>query len=359
MSLFESTSKPKFTIRRFVRWFVSFVLLACAAFAFFAPTPYLVENPGPVYNLFSTNSGKPWIAISGKETFPTAGSLNLLTVTLSGTSARGASWFEIGLAKLDSSKKILNITDVYPPGWDDAQLNQESDVMMLDSQANAKAAALNLLHIHYDSYLTVTMVDLKGAAGKVLKAGDRVLKVGGNQVKDLNAIKQIIGENKGKAPIAIEVLRAGKHLIKSVTPRFVDGQWRIGVYISPVPQFPFSINIDLGNVGGPSGGQMMALAIYDLLTPGALTGGKDIAGTGTVDEQGNIGPIGGIVQKMYAARGRGIHWFLAPSANCSEVVGNIPDGISVVKVSNLRDSLSAVRAIAKGEGTLKLPRCTK
>jgi len=95
------------------------------------------------------------------------------------------------------------------------------------------------------------------------------------------------------------------------------------------------------------------------LTPGALTGGKKIAGTGTVAPDGTIGPIGGIRQKLYGALRAGAKWFLAPSANCDEVVGHVPDGIRVVKVSNLQDSLKAIKAIASSSGTASLPSCTK
>jgi PDZ domain-containing protein len=133
----------------------------------------------------------------------------------------------------------------------------------------------------------------------------------------------------------------------------------MGVYISAVPEFPFKIDIQVGNVGGPSGGQMLALAIYDQLTPGSLTGGQNIAGTGTVDSMGNIGPIGGIVQKMYGTSRAGIKWFLAPSANCDEVADHIPKGISVIKVSTIQDSLDALKVISSGGDATKLPTCTK
>ena len=87
---------------------------------------------------------------------------------------------------------------------------------------------------------------------------------------------------------------------------------------------------------GPSAGLMFSLAIYDALTPGELTGGKNIAGTGTMDDDGTVGPIGGIRQKLIGARRAGADYFLAPADNCDEVVGNVPDGLQVVKVGDLR-----------------------
>jgi PDZ domain-containing protein len=104
---------------------------------------------------------------------------------------------------------------------------------------------------------------------------------------------------------------------------------------------------------------MLALAIYDKLTPGKLTGGKRIAGTGTISPEGKIGPIGGVKQKMYGAKRAGHNWFLVPNENCGEVIGNIPDGLNVISVTTIQDSLTAVEAIASNADTSQLQRCTK
>ena len=91
-------------------------------------------------------------------------------------------------------------------------------------------------------------------------------------------------------------------------------------------KFPFDVKISLDKVGGPSAGMMFALGIVDTVTPGDLTGGKHVAGTGTITPDGAVGPIGGIGQKMVGARSGGATMFLAPAANCDDVVGHIPDG---------------------------------
>jgi PDZ domain-containing protein len=101
------------------------------------------------------------------------------------------------------------------------------------------------------------------------------------------------------------------------------------------------------------------LAIYDKLTPGELTGGKRIAGTGTITPDGQIGPVGGVKQKMYGAQRAGVKWFLAPSENCDQVIGNIPDGLTVIKVSTIQDSLKAVEAISSNKGIDQLQSCTQ
>ena len=120
--------------------------------------------------------------------------------------------------------------------------------------------------------------------------------------------------------------------------------------------FPATVTINAGDVGGPSAGLMFALGIYDKLTPGPLTNGRDIAGTGTIDEEGRVGPIGGIRQKMAGARSGGSEYFLAPVDNCPEIVGNVPSGLEVFAVSSFKDATNAVEGIASGR-TSSPPRC--
>ena len=344
---------------RLFSWLTTAAIVGGGLFLVVAPTPYLVEQPGPVYNLLSEINGEPMISISEQKTYPVSGDLDMLTVTMRGNSTKGASWLEVGLAQLDTALTVVKITDIYPEGWDDKRLNDEADMMMLDSQANAKAAALNLLDIPYTAVIKVTMVEKKGPAGGILKAADTLVSIQGEKATGLTQVQKLVAETKGERPVELEVIRDGKTLSLSVLPKLIENKWRMGIYVQTVPTFPFPIDVKVGNVGGPSAGQILALAIYDKLTPGELTGGKRIAGTGTITPDGQIGPIGGVKQKMYGAQRAGVEWFLAPSENCEQVIGNIPDGLTVIKVSTIQDSLKAVEAIASNKGIDQLPSCTK
>jgi PDZ domain-containing protein len=357
--MISNDEKPrrKFPVAKLISWATTGLLVGGSLFVVFAPTPYLVEQPGPVYNLLGDINGDPMISISGQQTYPVSGELDMLTVTLRGNSSRGASWLDVGLAQIDSSMTVVNITDIYPEGWDDARLDEESDMMMLDSQANAKAAALKLLDIPFTSELKITRVEKSGPAGNILKAGDTVLTVQGQVATGLPQVQRMVAETQGQRTVDLEVTRDGKKLSLSVLPKQIDGKWRMGIYVQTVPTFPFPIDVQVGNVGGPSAGQILALAIYDKLTPGELTAGKRIAGTGTISQDGEIGPVGGVKQKMYGAKKAGVSWFLVPSENCDQVIGNIPDGLTVVKVSTIQDSLKAVKAIALDSGTDRLLSC--
>src|SRR5690606_27735006 len=118
----------------------------------------------------------------------------------------------------------------------------------------------------------------------------------------------------------------------------------------------FSIDIKLADVGGPSAGLMFALGIYDKLTPGSLTGGRFVAGTGTIDDNGKVGPIGGIQMKTVGARDKGAEFFLTPADNCATAVKDVPDGLTLVEVKTLEDALGALEDIRAGD-TADLPTC--
>ena len=94
-----------------------------------------------------------------------------------------------------------------------------------------------------------------------------------------------------------------------------DGKARVGIGVEYGYEFPFKVDFEIGDIGGPSAGLMFALGIVDKLTPGEMTAGKFIAGTGTIDGSGTVGPIGGIQQKIIGAKDAGAIMFLTPKDN--------------------------------------------
>jgi Lon-like protease len=134
-----------------------------------------------------------------------------------------------------------------------------------------------------------------------------------------------------------------------VTPEEVDGDLRIGITPGVGFDFPFEVSVDIAdNIGGPSAGLMMSLAIYDTLTPGSLTGGADIAGTGTITPAGKVGPIGGIQQKIAAARDAGAELFLVPADNCADALAAPQPGLTLARVSDLDQALTALEDFRAG-----------
>jgi PDZ domain-containing protein len=138
-----------------------------------------------------------------------------------------------------------------------------------------------------------------------------------------------------------------------------DGTALIGVVGQTKYTYPFEVTINLNDVGGPSAGLMFALGIVDKVTPGEMTGGKNFAGTGTIDAAGNVGPIGGIRQKLYSALAAEAPYFLAPLDNCDEIVGNVPQGLQVFAVATMTEAVTAVSTVASGNEAAisELPTC--
>jgi PDZ domain-containing protein len=131
-------------------------------------------------------------------------------------------------------------------------------------------------------------------------------------------LRAIIAKSGAGIPLSITVERAGETKTVRVTPELSTDAKPvpiIGIFPAISYTYPFEVKIQLQDVGGPSAGQMFALGIIDKLTPGSITGGAKVAGTGTIDAAGNVGAIGGIRQKLYGARDAGATWFLAPYSN--------------------------------------------
>ena len=161
-----------------------------------------------------------------------------------------------------------------------------------------------------------------------LKAGDFLVSCGGANASAAAAIRAAVQRVTVGDAVDVVVTRDGaKVTAKPSTRQASDGRTILGIVLTPTYKLPFPVKIDAGNVGGPSAGLMFSLVIYDKLTEGAMTGGAKIAGTGTIDDSGKVGPIGGIRQKVVGAQHAGATFFLAPEANCAELAGKVPEGI--------------------------------
>lgn len=327
------------------------------------PSPYVVEKPGPVYDTLGTTrvdgEAVPLIEIPVEKTYPTTGSLDMLTVTVSGNREQPLNWLDAAMAWLNPSQAVLPIESVYPEGVTVEQSNQQGAEEMANSQKDAIAAALHDLGYEFPSSLTVEQVVDDSPAAGVIKAGDVVTAINGQPFADVTALKDAIAVNGADKPATLSIERDGTATDVEVTPVIPDGGTApvIGVVLSSDYDFPFDVSIQLDNVGGPSAGQMFALGIIDKLTPGSLNGGTDVAGTGTITGDGVIGPIGGIRQKLYGARDAGAEYFLAPDSNCDEVTGHIPSGLTVFSVKTLDDSLAVMSALEAGDDLSSLPTC--
>ena len=124
----------------------------------------------------------------------------------------------------------------------------------------------------------------------------------------------------------------------------------LGISMLSVPASDIDVEYNLEDIGGPSAGMMFSLAVVDKLSPGALNGGKFVAGTGTIAEDGSVGPIGGIAHKVRAAEEAGAEVFLAPSQNCAEANSAKPENLTILKVDTLPQAIDQMAKFNEGSG---------
>ncbi len=321
------------------------------------PVPYILLKPGPVLNTLGQADGKPLISISGHSSYPARGELDLTTVSEVGGADRSPGLLAALQAWISRSDAVVPRDAVIPKGQTSKQTDEQNRSMMTSSQESATAAALAALKIKVPAKLVVADIEPGAAAGVALKPKDVITAVNGVRVPDLETLSAQLGKVRAGDRVKVTVDRDGRSTtVETLTGRGDTGRALLRIFIDPRFSFPFQVRIQIGNIGGPSAGTMFALGIIDLLTPGDLTGGKLIAGTGTMDISGTVGPISGIQQKMAGARRAGARYFLAPSENCDEVRGHIPDGLTVVRIATLDGAQAAVKAIAAGSAA-DLPGC--
>jgi PDZ domain-containing protein len=324
------------------------------AVAVLVPVPYVILGPGPTLNTLGAYSGQPVVKVTGHQTYPTTGNLNMVTVSYQGGPGADMNIFQALRAWVDPSEAVVPETELFPTGQS-AQQTQAQDTEQMDgSQQLATAAALTALHIPYQTLVTVVSTVPGYPASKVLKAGDGIEAVDGKAVDGQTSLSSMITSHPTGTVLTLTVLRAGKTLTIPVASKASDGTPVVGVTVQEQYKFPFQVSISVGNIGGPSAGMMFALGIIDKLTPLNLTGGKFIAGTGEITASGQVEPIGGIQQKMVGARSAGATIFLTPAGNCSDTVGAVPAGLRLVKVSTLSQAMSDLEAIKAGK---PVPSC--
>jgi PDZ domain-containing protein len=332
--------------------FASVLLVAVIAML---PVPYVVLGKGPALDTLSAPGGTPLIQISGRTTYPTNGKLYLTTVSVLGGPGRQVSLATALRAWLDPEQQVVPEEAVFPPGQTAEQAQEETRQEMTDSQTSATAAALAELGIPVQ--MSVGSVGRDAPSAATLEAGDVLVSVAGTQVTGYGPLRSALDGVGPGEQVPVVLRRDGtQRTVRVTTTRSDDGRTILG--IEPKFTFPFTVRIQIDDIGGPSAGSMFALGIVDKLTPGDLTGGQSIAGTGEMSPDGTVGAIGGIAEKMVGAREAGARWFLAPADNCDEVVGHVPDGLGVVKVSTLHVARLAVEAIgAGGDAASRLPTC--
>jgi PDZ domain-containing protein len=347
------------------------VLLAGMIIAtFFLRVPYVVLVPGPVTDTLgsvpatdTTNSqpGGPVIQISGAKVQPSSGHLYLTTVgIIPGSCSQNPTLWQAFKAWWRKTETVEPKAAQCPPDQSSQQVQQEGVDQMSMSQTNAITAALTELGYRpTGSRVSIASVAQNVPAAKFLQARDLLESVNSQPVTRAEQAIQIVKVITPGSSLRLGINRNGQTTTVMVpTTRGPDGKARIGISLITIPTFngiSVSIGIDPNVVGGPSAGTALALGIIDKLTPGGLTGGRTIAGTGTVSPSGKVGPIGGIQQKIAAAAAAGATVFFAPADECADAKSAAPASMQLISVKTLTGAVQALDAIKRG--STSYPHC--
>jgi PDZ domain-containing protein len=309
------------------------------------PVPYVAEVPGPTYNTLGDIDGTPIITVKGRDRNDVKGNLNLTTV---GVSRAGLSLVEAVRGWFDDEVSVVPEESVYPPDQTEEETQQQNRKAFLTSEQAAESAALGELG-YPDKVVVQGLSDGSPSKGE-LQEGDAIEAIDGRPTPDTGTLDTVLTSIPGGTTVQVSYTRLGRPGTATITTKAAsnrDGSL-LGVLVRETPSAPFDVDIEVQDVGGPSAGLMLTLGILDLVGDTDLTNGKKIAGTGTIDPDGTVGPIGGIQLKMVAARALGAVVFLVPADNCAEALQAPQPGLPLAKVSDLDDALTALADVRAG-----------
>jgi len=312
------------------------------------PTPFVSIGRGPTFDVLGQVNGVQVIDIRTLTTYrPTSGHLNMTTVSVTD----GLDAVEALRRWASSDYQIVPRSAVYPPGQTGEQINQRNQQDFNDSQLRAEGAAVSYLDLPA-TVLVSELTDGSPSQG-VLAVGDILTSVAGRPLVKYSDLAAALAATRPGQQIPVSFRRGdGPPQEGTITLGSREGVATgvLGIYPDVRPVDPTEITISLGDIGGPSAGLMFSLGIVDDLTPGDLTGGRFVAGTGTITSTGVVGEIQGIRFKMLAAREAGATVFLVPARNCEEALEAPHDGLQLIKADDLAGAVASLDTL-RGGGT--------
>ncbi|WP_017608279.1 YlbL family protein [Nocardiopsis xinjiangensis] len=345
------------------------LLIGLGGGSLFLPMPYLVAAPGTIVNTTGNLEGEPVIEVAGTDSYEhDEGSLSMVTVQYAGGPEHRLNFFTVLTSWLSSRDAVMPEELLFPADRTPEEVSERQSVQMNDSQTEATAAALNQLGRDFEAVPVVAeAIEGMPAEGEV-EPEDIVLEVDGEAVPvqprqdgdadfGSEAVVEMVGDREPGEPVTLLLERDGEEIeAEFETEEDDEGSAAVGVFIADDMDFPFDVDITVGQIGGPSAGMMFSLGIMDRLSEDNITGGADIAGSGTIDGKGEVGGVSGIPQKMVSAQNAGADYFFVASESCSQVARSAAQGeLDVVAVDTLDDAVDALETIRDGDGGL--PRC--
>ncbi|HJG45856.1 YlbL family protein [Corynebacterium variabile] len=324
--------------------------------------PFAAEGEGPTYNTLGDVDGTPVVDITGvdsDELDETSGNLNMTTVAVR-TKMTLPQMMGRWLASDDT---VVPLDTVIPANSNAEEVARQNAAAFASSESNATVAAMN----HLGRPLETMVYDVsEGApADGTVKINDVITSVDGTAVTVPGDVSEAIGDKSPGDEVTLGIDRGGKKETETVTLGEMpdelagdedaeaatggNGKAFLGVTMVAQPADGIRVEYNLKDIGGPSAGLMFSLAVVDKLSPGELSGGEFVAGTGTIASDGTVGPIGGITHKISAAKNAGASVFLVPAGNCSEAASADSGDMTLLEVDTLDGAVDALTAHNKGE----------
>jgi Lon-like protease len=307
--------------------------------AWLVPLPYTEFVPG------APTSIPPLLEVSGVETTEIEGDTALLTVLLQPTTTSTA----LG-ALLDGDRELRPNQEVVPPDVDrDQFLEQERARFQrqfdVAAAVGAEAAGVD---VTIGTVALIAGVLPEGASAGALRAGDVVVEIDGDPISTAEELQQRIRAQEVGDTVTVVVDRQGDSVEVDVTLGTAGDtdDAALGVLVETAAddlELPFDLSLAETRIGGPSAGMMIALTVYDLLADEDLIAGRTVHGTGSLDADGQVGPVGGVPEKMRAAAAHDADLVLVPASLLDSALGAAPESLDVVGVDTFDEALEALR----------------
>jgi PDZ domain-containing protein len=272
--------------------------------------PLFMLGPGPAREVL------PLIDVDGAPTYQPEGRMLLTTVGF-----QPATVFEAAWAWISPDRQVVTEDEVIPPDLTEREYERYSLVDMRASQIAATAVALRRVTDYPErsdpGFLIQDVVPGSPADGE-LTPGDVVTEVNGEPFTEPAVLQGAVQDAGTRGDVILAVERGERRRTVTLRPRLLPGADQPLIGVTVVENFPFEVRIRSGDVGGPSAGLMWTLGLMDLLEPGPLLGDRTIAGTGAIDLEGHVQPVGGVAHKVLAAEQAGAEFFLVPTGNLAE-----------------------------------------
>lgn len=314
--------------------------------------PYAAEGPGPTVDTLSQVNGTDVVEVHADEVDDPQGHLNMTTVTVTTNMTFG----QVVYKWLSTDDTIVPLSNYLRPDTTMEQVEEANKQAFVQSESAATLSAMNYLKVPVKTVVADLVKDSPSQG--IIEKNDVITMINGKPVTEPGEIQQMIRSMAPGDEVTITLIRDDKEREEKVTlePNPEDDSIPyVGIFMMAEPDTNIEVNYNLQDVGGPSAGMMFSLAVIDKLSPGDLTHGKFVAGTGTISEAGEVGPIGGIKHKVRASMDAGAELFLAPSANCEEATSRDHGDMVIASVDTLDDAIKAMDDFAAGRDVKTCP----